>query len=166
MRNALSILTMVITGMLLAACSPPTDPLELGREPEVPAIREAAAPTETPFPSAEPTAEPPTDESMEGRITPLPMDMLPPEVEARVSQVRSDLAERLGLPLASVHLQTIGQVIWPDASLGCPQPAVAYAQVKTPGYLIALVADGSEYEYHTDQQNNLVLCLNGQAYGP
>jgi hypothetical protein len=33
-----------------------------------------------------------------------------------------------------------------------------YAQVITPGYLIILAAEGQQYEYHTDQAANVVLC--------
>ena len=49
-------------------------------------------------------------------------------------------------------------VEWSDASLGCPQEGFMYAQVITPGYLIILEAQGEQYEYHTDQTTNVVLC--------
>jgi hypothetical protein len=47
---------------------------------------------------------------------------------------------------------------WSDASLGCPQEGMMYAQVITPGYLIVLEAQGQTFEYHTDQGTNVVLC--------
>jgi hypothetical protein len=33
-----------------------------------------------------------------------------------------------------------------------------YAQVVTPGYLIIFAVDGSEYKYHTNQQDVVVHC--------
>ncbi len=40
-------------------------------------------------------------------------------------------------------------VVWPDASLGCPQPGMRYAQVPVDGALIQLEAAGRVYPYHT-----------------
>jgi hypothetical protein len=47
---------------------------------------------------------------------------------------------------------------WPDASLGCPQPDMAYAQILTPGFLINLEVDGKQYPYHTDEGESIILC--------
>jgi len=49
-------------------------------------------------------------------------------------------------------------VEWSDASLGCPKPGFAYAQVITPGYRIVLTAGQQQYEYHTDKSRAVVLC--------
>jgi hypothetical protein len=51
---------------------------------------------------------------------------------------------------------------WPDSSLGCPQPGMAYLQVITPGYLIVLRALGNDYMYHASY-NYVILC---QAFWP
>ena len=41
---------------------------------------------------------------------------------------------------------------WEDASLGCPEPGVAYAQVVTAGWVIRLRHGGREYQYHADAE--------------
>jgi hypothetical protein len=73
-----------------------------------------------------------------------------PKLAQLVAQAREDLARRLGLTVESTQLRRAEAVEWPDTSLGCPRPGFMYAQVVTPGYLIVLVADGKEYEYHAD----------------
>jgi hypothetical protein len=166
MRIRTLTIAILLTGLILGACSPPTDPLDLGREAEAPAGQEARAPTATLHPTVEPSAAPVTTEPYEGPVTPLPMDMLPTEAEALVSQVRADLAERLSLPLTAVQLRSAEAVIWPDASLGCPQPGQMYAQIETPGYRITLVANGTDHEYHASHGGQFVLCVAGHPWLP
>jgi hypothetical protein len=47
---------------------------------------------------------------------------------------------------------------WPDASMGCPAPGMAYAQVITPGMQVILEVDGRRYAYHGTLPDNLFLC--------
>lgn len=111
-------------------------------------------------------------------VTPVPLDMedvteesgddgeleeMPapgiPDAEAFMSeQVTNALAQRLGIDVSAVSLDNVEQVEWPDASLGCPAPNQAYAQVITPGYKITLSADGETYSFHTDMSGFFVLC--------
>ena len=69
-----------------------------------------------------------------------------------------DLSEQTGSPPNEIILVSIEAVEWSDASLGCPQEGFMYAQVITPGYKMVLETQGQEYEYHTDQAANVVLC--------
>ncbi len=66
-----------------------------------------------------------------------------------VYMAKEDLAKRLGIPADSITVESVDQVDWPDASLGCPEPGKMYAQVITPGFRILLKADGKTYEYHS-----------------
>jgi hypothetical protein len=75
-----------------------------------------------------------------------------------VQSAKEDLAERLGLSTSEVLVVSIEAVDWPDTSLGCPQPGMAYAQVITPGYQIVLKAKGPTHEYHTDRHSQVMLC--------
>lgn len=70
----------------------------------------------------------------------------------------SDLAARLSIDPELVHIISAESTLWPDSSLGCPQPGEAYAQVLTEGVLIQLEADDQIYEYHTDTGAQLILC--------
>jgi hypothetical protein len=66
-----------------------------------------------------------------------------------VDQAKADLAGRLGIDAGEIALISAELVEWSDASLGCPQPGMVYAQVPTDGSLIVLSHGGAEYPYHT-----------------
>jgi WD40 repeat protein len=50
------------------------------------------------------------------------------------------------------------QEVYPDASLDCPQPDQAYAQVQTSGYRFVFEVAGVEYDYRADQAGAVRLC--------
>ncbi|MBL8147172.1 MAG: hypothetical protein JNL34_12370 [Anaerolineae bacterium] len=60
------------------------------------------------------------------------------------------LAEQLDLPVRRVEIVDVQAVVWPDTSLGCPQPDQMYAQVLVNGYRIVVKAAGEEVIFHTD----------------
>lgn len=74
-----------------------------------------------------------------------------------IQAAQADLAERLNISLEGIVIQSAEAVEWPDASLGCPQPGMMYAQVITPGYRIVLTAQGQDYVYHSDQKR-VIAC--------
>lgn len=82
----------------------------------------------------------------------------PAGAEALVALAQEDLARRLALPSDAIRLVSVEAVTWADASLGCPEPGLMYAQVVTPGFLVLLEADDQAYEYHTDTERLVVLC--------
>ncbi|MBI2866075.1 MAG: hypothetical protein HYX99_01770 [Chloroflexi bacterium] len=89
---------------------------------------------------------------------PLGTRVVPPGSSDQVVIAMADLARRLGISATQVSLAGVEAVDWPDTSLGCPQPGMAYAQVITPGYRILLSATGQTYEYHSDRSSQVVLC--------
>ncbi|MHB0875516.1 MAG: hypothetical protein ACYC5O_05665 [Anaerolineae bacterium] len=92
-----------------------------------------------------------------------PTVAVPPEAAAAVAMARQDLRQRLGLENdGSIVVASVAAEDWPDASLGCPDPEMMYAQVITPGYRIVLTVAGTDYEYHTDAGKRAVLCLDGK----
>lgn len=104
----------------------------------------------------------PIEEPMAAQAAPSPgpetsMSISDSEQQA-LEAAQADLSDRLGLPEENIQPVSIEPVEWSDASLGCPQEGMMYAQVVTPGYLIILEAEGRQYEYHTDRKANLVLC--------
>ena len=78
--------------------------------------------------------------------------------EPMVEPAKEHLANRKGIDKEQITVLSVKAVDWPDASLGCPEPGMFYAQVITPGYKIVLSYDGERYEYHTDRSNRVVLC--------
>lgn len=81
-----------------------------------------------------------------------------PGSEAAQATAIADLAKQTGVPADQITVVSVDPMEWPDTSLGCPQEGMMYAQVITPGYLIVLETQGQQYEYHTDQGTNVVLC--------
>jgi hypothetical protein len=65
---------------------------------------------------------------------------------------RKDLAARLQIDPGSIETNFVRPQTWPDASLGCPEPGMSYAQMETPGYLIELKAKDKTYTYHSDMK--------------
>ena len=60
------------------------------------------------------------------------------------------LAGKLGVGANELTLVRSSAVEWSDASLGCPQPDMAYAQVVTPGYAITFEHQGESYAVHAN----------------
>jgi hypothetical protein len=75
-----------------------------------------------------------------------------------VEQARTDLAERLGVPVDEITVVSHEEVTWPDSSLGCPQPGMHYAQVLTNGTRTVLTAAGKHYNYHAGGTRPPFLC--------
>ena len=106
----------------------------------------------------------PTQDSQESTVEkivvlPTPDD---PQLQKMVEQVKADLAGRLSIPVEQVALIELKSVSWPDGSLGCPQPGMAYTQVMVDGLLIRLHAAGNFYEFHSGGQRAPFLCENPQ----
>lgn len=76
----------------------------------------------------------------------------PPEVAA----AQRDLGQRLQLDPEQLTVERVEARKWPDASLGSPQPGMAYSRVITPGYYILLRNGVDIYEYHADQNGKVV----------
>ena len=79
-----------------------------------------------------------------------------------VEQAKSDLTGRLGIGAKQVTVVSSEEVTWRDASLGCPQPGMQYAQVLTNGSRIVLEAGGKRYEYHSGAGRPPFLCTTPQ----
>lgn len=131
----------------LTACTSMSIPTPGNEHPES-ELPVAAAPVQAGNPIQEPTVEEDTD-------------LVSREV---VEKAKADLSKRFDVNIGRIHIMEARAVTWPDASLGCPQPDMVYAEVLTPGYWILLEADGKQYPYHTDQVDQLILCL-GEAPG-
>jgi len=73
-------------------------------------------------------------------------------------QAQKDLAHRLSVPIDQIEVLEAKSVVWPDASLGCPQRGMRYKQVPVDGVLIRLQAHGQVHEYHGGGRRGLFLC--------
>jgi hypothetical protein len=75
-----------------------------------------------------------------------------------VALAKKDLARRRDVSVDRIALKHMEGVDWPDASLGCPGEGKAYAQVIMPGYCLILSDGTTDFEYHTDKHQRVVLC--------
>lgn len=131
------IVAVLASTLLLSACS-------------------AAAPT--PLQTAIGAPPSPTPASQPTVASPAAVSSPSPQTNPTVQLALSQAASRLGVSQADLRVERVEAREWPDASLGCPQPGVLYAQVLTPGFLVVVSAAGKQLEYHTDQQSKVVLC--------
>jgi hypothetical protein len=75
-----------------------------------------------------------------------------------IIQAKEDLAERLGISPNQIALLSFEAVVWPDSSLGCPQPGMRYLQVPMDGALMRLGVDTEMYFYHSGGAQDPFLC--------
>lgn len=81
------------------------------------------------------------------------LEALPQVVEAR-----ADLADRLTISPDQIEVVEVRAVTWPDTSMGCPAPGMAYLQVPQDGLLTRLRAGGQAYDYHSGGTRGPFLC--------
>jgi hypothetical protein len=79
-------------------------------------------------------------------------------LEILIEEAKKDLAQRLSISVAQINLVEARGVIWPNSSMGCPQPGMLYKQVPYDGALIILEVEGETFEYHVGGNRGLFLC--------
>lgn len=80
------------------------------------------------------------------------------DLEDLVTQAKEDLSNRLFISSQQIEVIEAKSVVWPDASIGCPQPDMKYIQVQVDGALIRLQVKAKIYEYHSGGSRGLFLC--------
>jgi hypothetical protein len=80
----------------------------------------------------------------------------------------ADLSTRAGrtLTLRDLSGWSWTQANYPDSSLGCPQPGLAYSQVITPGYRFIFEYNGATFDYRVSADNNTVIRCSGPETVP
>ena len=82
-------------------------------------------------------------------------------LEPLIDQAIADLATLLTIDRAVIVVISAKAVVWPDKSLGCPQPGMVYNQVTVDGALIELGAHGTTYSYHSGGGRAPFRCPKG-----
>lgn len=114
----------------------------------------APGPVTTPGPGA--STPPPTplvtvSVSASPVQTPEPRPPVPPGApvplpQAKLDAIRADLADR-GVDAAALTVVGSDAVTWPDGSLGCPEPGMAYTQALVEGMRVVVEVAGATYDY-------------------
>ena len=73
------------------------------------------------------------------------------------------LAGQLEVDEGDLRLDSSESVQWSDASMGCPQEGMLYAQVITPGYKLVFALSGTVHAVHTNSDGSqMVVCGEGR----
>ena len=91
---------------------------------------------------------------------------VPVGVAAAVDQALADAERRTGLPRSQLKIASAETVTWPDGSLGCPEPGMAYTQALVPGFRVKILADGKLLDYHAGRSGAPTLCPADRARDP
>jgi hypothetical protein len=126
--------------------SPPRETLSAPLPDSQPTITEQPAISQSPIPTT-------PDVQLSDTENPT---FVPREI---IERTKADLVKQFGVNASQIRVMETKAVTWPDSSLGCPQPDMAYAQIITPGYWVLLEAKEQQYPYHTDQNEQIILCL-------
>ncbi len=164
-----AVAALVLFILLSAACKPL--PPTAGRQnlamdtPVLPTVvseptLKLSVETDEPAPSWTVVPVQPTQVIKERTVAVRPAIATPsdPALQALVKQAREDLARRLSIAVEQIDLLEVKAVVWPDSSMGCPQPGVAYTQVPQDGLLVRLLVGKRIYAYHSGGNRPLFLC--------
>jgi hypothetical protein len=75
-----------------------------------------------------------------------------------LDRIIADVLQRTGAQQDAVTVVRAEAVTWPDGSLGCPQPGMAYLQVLIEGYWVVLQVGDAQYDYRVDDRGRFSLC--------
>ncbi|MGH2616044.1 MAG: ferritin-like domain-containing protein [Thermomicrobiales bacterium] len=84
--------------------------------------------------------------------------MATPVDAAAIEPIVTAIARELAVSPGEIDVISVTPQIWPDSSLGCPQPDTLYAQVVTPGYQVTVEVAGEQITFHTDERGIVVRC--------
>jgi hypothetical protein len=73
-------------------------------------------------------------------------------------EVIGNATARSGVPEGEITVVRGESVVWPDGSLGCPEPDQVYTQANVDGYWIVLTAAGKDYDYRATGSGFFKLC--------
>jgi hypothetical protein len=145
------IFLFVLLALAMTGCG--SSQTDVEESPDLPLSSPSREPLSTLIP-AQPTQG---DKPQMNPLLPTPSA---PGLEGLIETAKEDLAQRLSVQTSDIILVEANEVIWPDGSLGCPQPGMMYAQVLTSGYLIKLKYDIRDFEYHAGEDRSLTYCKN------
>jgi len=89
-----------------------------------------------------------------------------PGLQTAIDAALADAARRTGLDPRALKVVGAETVIWPDGSLGCPEPGVVYTMAPVPGYRIRIESAGRVLDYHADRRGAPALCPQGRSTEP
>ncbi len=160
-------LTTLLGVVVITACQPIS--IETG-EPLIGATNPAF--TQAPERSSQGTNTPERSKEImtkvPERIQPTPeMTPVTGEVpQGLLDSILKDLTERSSVSIDKISVIQAQEIIWPDGSLGCPQPGMMYTQAIVDGYRVILQVGEKQYDYHASKTGFFFLCENSIPSNP
>jgi hypothetical protein len=107
--------------------------------------------------SLAPASDRPSPGAGGASISPGPLNL----PQSLIEPVVADIAKMAGVPVNEVVVVSAEPMVFPDGSLGCPQPGVAYTQIVVEnGYKIVATAGGQTFDYR-GAGSSFRRCTNG-----
>ena len=78
-----------------------------------------------------------------------------------LEEIQSILAVQLDITTEEIQVLRAQAVLWPDGSLGCPQPGEYFTQAPVDGYWVTLQVQGVEFDYRVTDSGYFRLCPGG-----
>ncbi len=85
------------------------------------------------------------------------IEQVPPDL---LEALLDDVVARTGAERSTIRVIHSEQVVWPDGSLGCPQPGQMYTQALVDGYRVILEQGENQYDYRLADTGYFYLCEN------
>lgn len=95
-----------------------------------------------------------------------PAPEIPAEYQDIAKQAVQIVASTLHVSPDEVTVVSVQKVTWSDASLGCPDPDMMYAQQLTPGYLVVTQVNGNTQNVHLNNKGKGLVCPDDRAKPP
>ncbi len=78
--------------------------------------------------------------------------------QALLDAILDDAAQQTGLDRSALIIVQDQAVVWPDGSLGCPQPGMMYTMALVDGYHVLVQAGDQLLDYRVGDHNNFQRC--------
>jgi hypothetical protein len=75
-----------------------------------------------------------------------------------IDAARADLADRFDFDPATISVERVDAVTWPDGALGCPLEGQSYSPEPVAGYRIVLRVGELQFQYHGAAGSDPALC--------
>lgn len=89
-------------------------------------------------------------------VGPATGDQAPPQ--DLLERILADAADQARSSPELVRVVSATAVVWPDGSLGCPEPGREYTPEPVPGYHVHVSAAGRSLDYRADRRGNFFVC--------
>jgi hypothetical protein len=128
----------------------------------------SVAPSPSPNLPSSPSASPPGSPAVKPTFN-APVGTIDPSTDNVVQSVIADASRVMDRKQEEFVVVRAERGTWPDSSLGCAFPNVAYDQVLTEGYWVVLAVAGIEIDYRVslaDGEKSVCTIPGGSRQGP